>query len=85
MPCECGIQYAAAFRFNRWRLWNTGSPAFAGDDSESKRPHSGSTVCPGSAISFAPSSTRAQGKQKFAEIDKDKDAGAVCRRGECHA
>ncbi len=27
------IQYAAAYRFNRWRLWNTGSPAFAGDDS----------------------------------------------------
>ena len=28
-----GIQYAAAYRFNRGRLWNTGSPAFAGDDS----------------------------------------------------
>jgi hypothetical protein len=28
-----GIQYAAAFRFHRWRLWNAGSPAFAGDDS----------------------------------------------------
>jgi hypothetical protein len=27
------IQYAAAYRFNRQRLWNTGSPAFAGDDS----------------------------------------------------
>jgi hypothetical protein len=27
-----GIQYAAASRINRWRLWNTGSPAFAGDD-----------------------------------------------------
>jgi t-SNARE complex subunit (syntaxin) len=26
------IQYAAASRLNRWRLWNTGSPAFAGDD-----------------------------------------------------
>ncbi|MFX6238465.1 hypothetical protein ABTF53_19795, partial [Acinetobacter baumannii] len=24
-----GIQYAAAYRFKRWRLWNTGSPAFA--------------------------------------------------------
>jgi len=22
-----GIQYAAAYRFNHWRLWNTGSPA----------------------------------------------------------
>jgi hypothetical protein len=25
-----GIQYAAASRFNHWRLWNTGSPTFAG-------------------------------------------------------
>jgi hypothetical protein len=28
-----GIQYAAAFQFDHWRLWDTGSPAFAGDDS----------------------------------------------------
>jgi hypothetical protein len=28
-----GTQYAAAFRFYHRRLWNTGSPAFAGDDS----------------------------------------------------
>src|SRR5664279_4714152 len=27
-----GIQYAAASRINRWRLWNTGSSAFADDD-----------------------------------------------------
>jgi len=27
-----GIQYAAASRFQNGRLWNTGSPAFAGDD-----------------------------------------------------
>jgi hypothetical protein len=27
------IQYAAAYRLNSYRLWNTGSPAFAGDDS----------------------------------------------------
>jgi hypothetical protein len=27
-----GIQYAAAFRFYHRRFWNTGSPAFAGDD-----------------------------------------------------
>jgi hypothetical protein len=27
-----GIQYAAAYRFNNSGLWNTGSPAFAGDD-----------------------------------------------------
>jgi len=27
-----GIQYAAASRLHHRRLWNTGSPAFAGDD-----------------------------------------------------
>ena len=27
-----GIQYAGTYRFHRLRLWNTGSPAFAGDD-----------------------------------------------------
>ena len=32
-PRKRGIQYAAASRFDRKRLWNTGSPAFAGDDS----------------------------------------------------
>jgi hypothetical protein len=32
IPRERGIQYAAAFRFNHERWWNTGSPAFAGDD-----------------------------------------------------
>jgi hypothetical protein len=31
-PRRRGIQYAAASRFNHWRLWNAGSPAFAGDD-----------------------------------------------------
>jgi hypothetical protein len=32
-PRMRGIQYAAASQFYHWRLWNTGSPAFAGDDS----------------------------------------------------
>ena len=32
-PRESGDQYAAAFRLNNGRLWNTGSPAYAGDDS----------------------------------------------------
>src|ERR1700716_3392238 len=26
------VQYAAAYRFHHWRLWNTGSIPFAGDD-----------------------------------------------------
>ena len=29
-----GIQYAAASRLKHYGLWNTGSPAFAGDDTE---------------------------------------------------
>src|SRR6201746_564731 len=29
-PRKRGTQYAAAYRFNHRRLWNTGSPAFAG-------------------------------------------------------
>jgi hypothetical protein len=33
-----GIQYAAAPRFHHQRLWNTGSPAFAGDDTEGGAP-----------------------------------------------
>jgi len=31
MPRKGG--HAGASRVNHWRLWNTGSPAFAGDDS----------------------------------------------------
>jgi hypothetical protein len=31
-PRMRGIQYAAASRFSRWCLWNTGSSAFADDD-----------------------------------------------------
>src|SRR4051812_36403341 len=29
IPAKAGIQYAAAFRFYHFGLWNTGSPAFA--------------------------------------------------------
>lgn len=32
-PRMRGIQYAVASRFSLGRLWNTGPPAFAGDDS----------------------------------------------------
>ena len=32
IPANAGIQYTAASRPNRCCLWNTGSPAFAGDD-----------------------------------------------------
>jgi len=33
IPAQAGIQYAAAYRINQYCLWNTGTPAFAGDDS----------------------------------------------------
>jgi hypothetical protein len=33
IPAKAGIQYAAAFRLNHRCLWNTGSSAFADDDS----------------------------------------------------
>ena len=33
IPAHAGIQYAAAFRFDHWRLWDTGSPVKPGDDS----------------------------------------------------
>ncbi|MEH2532509.1 hypothetical protein V1277_001110 [Bradyrhizobium sp. AZCC 1588] len=32
IPAKAGIQYAAAYPFDHCCLWNTGSPAFAGDD-----------------------------------------------------
>src|SRR5207253_8605125 len=36
-PRRRAIQYAAAHRFNHHGLWNTGSPAFAGDDGRDLR------------------------------------------------
>ena len=33
IPAKAGIQYAAALLIEPRCLWNTGSPAFAGDDS----------------------------------------------------
>jgi hypothetical protein len=32
IPAEAGIQYVAAFAIEPRLPWNTGSPAFAGDD-----------------------------------------------------
>jgi pimeloyl-ACP methyl ester carboxylesterase len=54
------IQYAAAYRFSHWRLWNTGSPAFAGDDS-SICFCIPATQCPSYAGTFRPNQ-RAQGR-----------------------
>jgi hypothetical protein len=42
-PRMRGIQYAAASRFSHCSLWNTGSPAFAGDD---ERRRSRGMFCP---------------------------------------
>jgi hypothetical protein len=32
IPAKAGIQYAVAYRFHHWHLWNTGSSASADDD-----------------------------------------------------
>jgi hypothetical protein len=49
LACDRTIRYAAACQFSNWRLWNTGSPAFAEDDSwgvaTSHRPFAMTTVC----------------------------------------
>ena len=45
-----GIQYAAASRFYHRRLWNTGSPAFAGDDSRTSMREINYTAGTGSAV-----------------------------------
>jgi len=45
-----GIQYAVTCRLEHGRLWDTGSPACAGDDIEKGRhQHSRGTICPGFA------------------------------------
>jgi hypothetical protein len=72
IPAKAGIQYAAAYRSDRWRLWNTGSSAFA-DDSRGYDTTSRSRglICPRLAIEFPqPSKQRAQGMP-----------GARCTRG----
>jgi hypothetical protein len=68
IPAHAGIQYAAAYRFHHCRLWNTGSPAFAGDDS--KKPSRGA-MRPEFCKKTLPSrNQRAQGRP-----------GARCTRG----
>jgi hypothetical protein len=55
IPAKAGIQYAAACRFGHCGLWDTGSPAFAGDDS---RRYSRGAFRPGLANRFAQSRGR---------------------------
>jgi hypothetical protein len=50
MPAKAGIQYAAAYRTCRKRLWNTGSPAFAGDDSCAERIYPANHFMPVTAV-----------------------------------
>jgi hypothetical protein len=56
-----GIQYAAACRFHHDCLWNTGSPAFAGDDSKK---HSRGAMRPKFCISFALFENRGRGEDR---------------------
>ena len=55
IPAKAGIQYAAACRFSHCGLWDTGSLAFAGDDS---RRYSRGAFRPGFANRFAQSRGR---------------------------
>ena len=48
-----------AYRFTHSRLWNTGSPAFAGDDSEN---YSRGIICPKFCNQPHPRNQRAQGR-----------------------
>ena len=68
-PRKRGIQYAEASRLCHRRLWNTGSPAFAGDDNCTKlqtapawfaatTSHSRGAICPSFASKFPPSPIR---------------------------
>src|SRR5215813_10857492 len=45
-PRKRGIQYASAYRLNHCRLWDAGSPAFAGDDDKSAELVSRSHIVP---------------------------------------
>src|SRR3979409_1057049 len=56
-----GIQYAAAYRFNHWRLWNTGSSACADDDSGER---SRGAMRPKFCISFALFENRGRGEDR---------------------
>ena len=72
IPAYAGIQYAAAHRLIHWRLWNTGSPACAGDGSR-RMTHLhdlAARFARGLPPNFSPSRQRAQGMP-----------GARCTRG----
>jgi hypothetical protein len=60
-PRMRGIQYAAASRFYYRRLWNTGSPAFAGDDSRKRNGFNYQTAQQHSRNEFALAARSARG------------------------
>jgi len=70
MPAQAGIQYAAAPRLKHQRLWNTGSPAFAGDD----------TALFDRRIRSLMPSLRA----KRSNPSRRKRSNGLLRRGACH-
>ncbi|MGY3442267.1 hypothetical protein ACVW17_002268 [Bradyrhizobium sp. USDA 4473] len=51
------IQYAAALRLKHRGLWNTGSPACAGDDTEQAERHPEGTAAYVAAVVTPPSTT----------------------------
>ena len=81
-PRMRGIQYAAAYRLYRWRLWNTGSPAFAGDDSRNIVPHSrgANFFRPGHASNFPPPETKGVGNAGCTVHPRSRVQGIVVVR-----
>src|SRR5206468_4145929 len=53
-----GVQYAEASTFEHWRLWNTGSPAFAGDDGGARLRLRSKRACPTPKPNSAPKPSR---------------------------
>ena len=76
-PRRRGTQYAAPHRPYRWRLWNTGSPAFAGDDS---RRYSRGAFRPGFASRFAQSRGRRECRVLAAPAVSRARDGVRCAR-----
>ena len=74
-PRKRGIQYAAAPQCDHKRLWNTGSPAFAGDDS-------GSRPCMTAIPSKADLRTAALAKREaLSDEQRAAAAQAMAKRG----
>ena len=81
IPAQAGIQYAAADRFNHWRLWNTGDPparvtTTAYDVAISRR------ITPEACISLA--LFRLRGRRKDRVLAAPEVPRAICANKRAH-